>query len=445
MSILSKKIQGRHGRVLVLAGINTLCSVIFQLWTLQKLGVGARSDLYYAAILVPLVLFSVLLVPLNSVLIPMFVEASEKDGEAEGLLSSALMVILCGGALITFASVFPTVHLFRILFRKLVWIDTRQVAGVVLAYSGYQVVFAALSAKNCYLFARGRALTAQIGILVGWLVSGLMLWRSGSIQQLDRISYCLLVGSGFALAIPNLGVRMLKWPRGFSRLHVSALLSRSLILTIGSSVSRIEPLFDGVIASLCRQGDVTVYFFFNRVLLYLTTVIYSGYVQAVTKQLAESAAAGRWESLRRGTNAVTRHSILLSLVMLGLCGLVLFGLSRLSPFLLSRYAAVFHATAVLYLMAGYLVGLLACATYANSLIILKSEGAYVLISSLVILPGIALKFIGAHWFGLRGLAMGTSIYWLIYAGIVALVFLRKLANKECSPFVEDTEGVLTSR
>lgn len=435
----------RDGSVLGLAGINTLCGVIFQLQTFQKLGVGARSDLYYAAILVPLVLYSIFLGPLNSVLIPMFVEASKRSGEAQGLFWNTLIVIVVGGTLILSVSYFPIVQLFRILFQKLAWIDMRQVAGIVLAYSAYQVVFTALSAKNCYLFARGRALSAQLGILGGWVMSGLMLWWSGSIENLSRIPYCLLIGSTFALAIPNLGGDILQWRRQHLKLHVSSLVSRSLLLTIGSSISKVEPLFDGVIASFCRQGDVTVYFFFNRVLLYLTTIIYSGYVQPVTKQLAESATERDWDALRRGTHAVTSYSIALSLIMLALCGSALYTISRLAPLSLSRYAAMFHATAVLYLMAGYLVGLLACATYANSLIILRNEKAFVLASSLVIFPGIACKLAGAYWFGLRGLALGSSIYWIIYAGIVAHLFLRNLARRQHATAVPEPECALSSR
>jgi peptidoglycan biosynthesis protein MviN/MurJ (putative lipid II flippase) len=445
MSLLPKIKSPRNGSVLGLAGINTLCSVVFQLGILQKLGVGARSDLYYAAILVPLVLYSVFLGPLNSILIPMFVEASEERGKAQGLFWNTLIVIVVGGALILSISYLPTVWLFRILFKKLIWIDMRQVADIVLIYSAYQVVFAALSAKNCYLFARGRALSAQLGIFAGWVVSGLLLWRAGPIGNLSQIPSYLLIGTAFALAIPNLGKDILQWHRRYLNPHVSSLLSRSLLLTVGSSISKVEPLFDGIVASFCSQGDVTIYFFFSRVLLYLTTVVYSGYVQPATKQLAESATERQWDALRRGTHAVTAYSIALSLLMLALCGFALFGISRLAPLSLRGYAKMFHATAVLYLMTGYLVGLLACATYANSLIILRSEKVYVLASSLIIFPGIAFKIAGAHWFGLRGLALGSSLYWIAYAGIVAHLFLRELAHRQLAPVVSERECALSSQ
>ena len=71
----ARLLKWKYSPSLLFSGANTLCSVVFQFANLAMLGVGARSDLYFASIVMPMVLFTIAFGALNNVLIPMFVEA----------------------------------------------------------------------------------------------------------------------------------------------------------------------------------------------------------------------------------------------------------------------------------------------------------------------------------------------------------------------------------
>jgi hypothetical protein len=199
----------------------------------------------------------------------------------------------------------------------------------------------------------------------------------------------------------------------------------------GSISSRLEPLFDGVLASFCRQGSLTIYFFFGRVMLYMATITSAGYIQPVQKVLAEIAGEGSWALLRLRTKRLAVHATLITLGLLGvavifLAFLYLSGFGPTKPYF--EYFA--HDWFVFFLMLGYVLGVLVGITYANSLFILNKERLF-LWASLVVLPaGVLLKFAGAYTYGLGGLALGTSLYWALNAGGLVLVFSRYVTRLE---------------
>lgn len=428
---LLRLLKWKYSPTLFLSGANTFCSVVFQLAVLRKLGVGARSDLYYASIIFPTVLFTVVFGALTSVLVPMFVEAKARgDREETTLFWNCLLTTSLSGLSVMALMYYPSRFLFPVLFQRLAWIDLSQIIGVILAFCLYQVLLCAVSVKSCFLFAEGHPTSAQVGVFFGWLVSLFFLWRFPPVNALGQIPLCLAAGNAVALVFPNLARRTFQYDKGFVRAHASSLLSRNVPLMIGGSISsRLEPLFDAVLASYCRQGSLTIYFFFGRVMLYMTTITSAGYMQPVQKVLAEIAGERSWALLRLRTKRLAVHATLITLGLLGVAVIFLailywsgFGLAK--PYF--EYFA--HDWFVFFLMLGYLVGVLVGITYANSLFILNKESLF-LWASLAVLPaGLLLKFAGAHTYGLGGLALGTSLYWALNAGGLVLVFSRYVSR-----------------
>lgn len=427
----ARLLKWKYSPSLLFSGANTLCSVVFQFANLSKLGVGARSDLYFASIVMPMVLFTIAFGALNNVLIPMFVEA-KGSGQGEELAAfwNSVFVTFLGGLLLLAALYYPMLYAFPRMFRKLAWIDSQQVGRAVLIYSIYQVLFCVLAVKNCYLFAQRRATSAQISVFCGWLLSLFLLWRIHPIRNLGQIPLCLVAGNALALVFPNLGRATFTYKRGFFRAHLASLVSRNLPLIFGGSVSRVEPLFDGVLASFCREGSLTIYYFFGRIMLYMGTITFSGYMQPEQTRMAELARDEQWDALRLRTRRVALRSVIISLVLLagGILFLAALYFLRFRPAMpYFRYFS--DDLPVFFLMLGYLVGMLASIAYSNSLYVLREERLF-LVASVGVLPlGVLLKFCGAYVYRLRGLGLGTSLYWILNAAALAYAFSWSLGKR----------------
>lgn len=365
----------------------------------------------------------------------MFVEAKAGGGNESTLLWNSLLLVLVGGALLLVLSYYPVLYFFSLVFHKLAWIDLGQVGKILLVYSAYQTLFCALSVKNCFLFSRGRPALAQVGVLSGWAVSIFSLSVIHPAENLWRIPLCLVYGNAVALMIPNLGPMAFHYRSRLFGPQVTTLMSRSLLIATGTSLGWIEPVVDGAIASTLKQGSLTVYYFFVRATLYTITAIFSGYMQPVTKYLAELANSSRWSELKRQTRNVVFKAALLGIgiLSLGSVMLLLLGFARI-PFWKS-YASPFIANiSVLFLLMGYLLGAIGYAVYSNAMYILRRERLYVIASLAAFPVGIFLKLSGAWLFGLKGLAAGTSFYWILYAMLLSHCFSKAIQQRKKTPW-----------
>jgi len=257
-----------------------------------------------------------------------------------------------------------------------------------------------------------------------------MLWRIHPVQNLGQIPLCLVAGNALALAFPNLGRTTFTYRKGFFRAHLSSLISRNLPLIFGGSVSRVEPLFDGVLASLCKEGSLTIYYFLGRIMFYMSTIMFSGYMQPEQRRLAEIGRDEQWDALRLRTRSVALRSVIISFVLLagGILFLAALYLLRFGPAMpYFRYFS--EDLPVFFLMLGYLVGMLASIAYSNSLYVLREERLF-LIASVCMFPfGVLLKLFGAYAYHLRGLGLGTSLYWILNAAALAMAFSWSLGKR----------------
>jgi peptidoglycan biosynthesis protein MviN/MurJ (putative lipid II flippase) len=416
----------------LLASLNTVLSSVFQLLVVYRLGVGGRSDLYYAATIATVVVFTIFLDPLSNVLIPMFVErASNQSDERRNLLWNSMLVVFAGGLAIVLVIYFPIRLIFPLIFKSLRWASPGEVGKIVISYSLYQMLFGAITVKNCYLFASGKPAAAQLNLLVSWIISLILLSQVNIAGDVSRIAYCLVVGNAVGLILPNLDRWTLNYREGHFRSHVSALIQRAGPLTSGSAVFRAESLLDGAISSFFGAGSLTVYQLFSRMLLSISTIINSGYIQPVTKHLAEAAGQERWDALRRQARSSAFWSSAASLACLvPLVPIFLFLHAR--PIrVLDIYVRLFERYyAVFLLMLGYLVGSLIWKVYATGLIVLRRERLFAFLCVATFLAGVIFKIFGAYSAGLAGLALGTSIYWILGAASMAGGFWKSLrANR----------------
>jgi peptidoglycan biosynthesis protein MviN/MurJ (putative lipid II flippase) len=417
---------------LFLAGLNTVLSVGFQLSSIYRLGVGASSDLYYAATIITAVLYTIVFDAVSNVLIPMFVEkASQGNNEHAVLLWNSLLGTAGLSLLILLGAYVPLLYLFPLIFKNLSIVYAGQIGRILIAYALYQSLFCAVTVKNCFLFAEGKPVAAQFGTLVGWVLSLFLVWQIDITSDVSRIAYCLALGNLLTLLFPNLNRSAFVYRAGRFGSHMRALFTRAAPLTSGSVILKGEALLDGALASICGVGSLTVYHVFTRMLLAVSTIVNSGYVQPVTKELAEAAGSNRWKDLRRETGGAAFKSALASIFILMPLAL---------PFVLVRavdvprlvvYVQIIEQNfGVFLLLLGYLLGSLVWKVYANGLFVLRKERLFAVVCLSTFAVGFLLKILGTSMYRLSGLAAGTSLYWLLSAAAMAVAFRRSVSRSQ---------------
>jgi hypothetical protein len=427
--ILPKSLPWKVTAPLGLAAACTLLAFTFQFLVVEKVGVGVSSDLYYAGTIISLMLYTLVFDPLNSVLIPMYVEKFAK-GEDVDLFWNSLLIVVPLGCLMLVVFYYPALAAFHIFFERIAVNGTAQVGRIFVAFCLYQIVYSAVIVKNCFLYARAQAISSQAGLVCGWIVSiATLSLQHRPIVNLSHIAYCLVIGNVVALLFPNLNSEVFSLKRNLLRRHVAELASRVGPVLVGSAPYKGESLIDGAIASLCGVGGITVYYLFGRLILSIATVLHLGYIQPETKKLADIATRERGPELRLRAGTTAVRCTLLSLGMLVPVASFLVGWHFLGIKGSLPYLETFETNSwVLVLMFGYLVGMQIFRVYANALFIIGKEKSFAVISIFCFGVGVLFKFAGAHLMGLPGLAAGTSAYWIFYAFAIVFVFQARVGD-----------------
>jgi peptidoglycan biosynthesis protein MviN/MurJ (putative lipid II flippase) len=427
--ILTQYLSRHRAIPLFLAGLNTLVAMAFQLSIIYRLNVGAASDLYYAVTIITVVIYSIIFDPVSNVLIPMFVEKASRDRENAALFWNSLAGTLALGCFILLVAYYPLRLVFPLVFKNLAWVDKAQIGRIIVAYSVYQTLFCAVAVKNCFLFATGKPASAQLGMLAGWMLSLFLLWFMDIPSDVSRIAYCLVAGNLLTLVFPNISSWAFVSRKELTPTHLTAVFTRAVPLTSGSVILKTESLLDGALASLCGVGSLTIYQLFSRLLVAVSTIINSGFIQPVTKDLAELAVNERWPRLRWYAARSAVNSSLTSLTLLLPLAPLLAVLHAWPVQSLEPYVRIIEKNIwTLILMLGYLLGSLIWKVYANGLFVLRGERGFARVCLVTFSLGIVLKVIGTFTFRLPGLALGTSLYWLLAAVAMATTFLKMLRH-----------------
>jgi hypothetical protein len=419
---------------LALSALGVGSSVLFQLIALYRIGYGPRSDLYYASIVIPSVVYSLAFGSFNNILVPMFVEA--QSGGESGMITlyfNCLQVVIVGGCALLLVLYLPMILTFAFLFRRLGWIDMREVGLILIAFSVYQILYSAMLAKNCLLYSRGKSVAAQVNTICAWTVSLVIVSILSSLARIAYVPMCLAAGCVVALLIPNPSIHLRFYRGGLLREHITSVFRRGAPVTAGTVVGWVEPALDSVIASYFHSGSLTIYYLFSKCMFYLITTIFAGFVQPTVRALASLAAVSEWAIFRsRMRNALlASEAIAISALIAIVAGLLTW---RHIPFLpFQKYvAAIIGQITLLLLLSGYLLGSVGYALYSSALYVLRREHLFLWLSFSVFGGGIMFKLIGAWRLGLHGLALGTSLYWLLYSIVLAAgysaVTRRKLSR-----------------
>lgn len=415
----------------VFAGLNLLAVLGFHWYTLVTLGPGRDTDALFASLVVPQLAVVIVSGSLIRVLVPLLAGGAESAEEAVHRDAWSFLLGVVGvyaaGALVLYALA-P------------LWVP--------LTVPGFETDATSLAIRLARIHLCGLVFSAASNVLLAVNHAQKRFIR----PELASVGSALLALPLLVWGVPRFGVSAAAWAFVSRPVLQAAFLSpamgpfrapdwgsasirkawrRLVPLLAGTSYYKTGPLFDRFLASVAPGGHLSM--------LYLAEQLYSaghflmGKTIAAPMVPALAAAAGRdeWPWFRR--LCAGRLRLIMMITPAALVLLVVLGRPVLSLiFDHGRFGAgdLVLLYWLLLALAGTWVGGAAGEVLASSFYALGDTATPTKVGTFGFTVGLALKALGFWRWGVVGLAVGTSAYMLMNAGLMAILLRRKLSRLE---------------
>jgi putative peptidoglycan lipid II flippase len=407
-----------------------LINLAYQWYVLTRVGPGRHTDALFAGMMVPQLMLAVVAGSLNYVLLPLL--ATEGKG-SRGRLAWTLfqgMVVFWGSlaALLILLAPWwvpltvpgfdePTTHLAISLSRiQLIGLIFTGVGGVQAA--AYQV--------------RDQFVRAEAGPLVAALVGfGFVVWglpRMG----IAAAAWATVIRSACqsALQISALGPYQLPARQPALRLA----WRRMVPLLSGAAYYKADGFVDRLLASLGPAGSLSLYHLSLQLYSSAHTVLNRAVVAPAVPLLARSSSAGEWREFTRVSRGRLRVMLMITLGLVPV--LVLFGQPLLSAILAHgqfSHTRIDELWWILVLLTGVWVGGAAGQVLSTSFYASGDTRTPTRIGVVGFSIAIVLKLVAFWYFGILGLAVAASLYYLGNTVALLLTLRRDLRRASGLP------------
>lgn len=408
------------------AAATIVLSFVIQWITLTRLGPGLTTDAFFAALAVPQFVVAVVANPIAHVLVPLL--AAERSRSVNEDVWAIFLIGAAGFGAITFV------------------LAVSAGAWIPMTVAGFSVGGKVLALRLVLILLPGMAFIGTSTILRSVYQS-----RQQFIWPAISAVLAAVVGLSYLVwALPRAGVEAAAWSftlRSATELVLmlpalphprrpslrSELLplfwGRIRPLLLGNTVERTDIVLDRLLASLAPSGGLS--------LLYLGQQVWGAAGQIVNRAVGDPARtalarrAARQEWLAFFTIYRTRLAVVFAITILCAASLALIGRPALEFVFGIRNmtdADVQLLWLLMLLLAGVLIGdptshLLLTSFYATG-----DTATPTKIGIVTYALGIALKLAGFWFFGIVGIAAGTSIYYLLRSSVLYVVMRRRIAS-----------------
>ncbi|MCH7989526.1 MAG: hypothetical protein IID46_10325, partial [Planctomycetes bacterium] len=406
------------GQLLVLFVLQIVLASLF--------GASEDLDVYMAVMAIPLVISAVLASSLSSVIIPLFNELQEAHGDAsvETVLNRLGWILLACGAGIS----------------SLLFLFARPVTGFLFpGFSESQILLGTemlqvlcwlvlLNTATSFLFSvfhrRKRFFLPALSGLVGPTVT-VVLVVAFSVEGVRGIAWATLAGGVVGVLLLSLG-----FPRAGTSVNfplrpvVKRFWIRLFPLVLGAAYYRLDPLVDRHLASSLTEGSISQLGYAWRLMSAVALIAVSGLSVVAFPAISRHAAAG---DQQRFVSELAHAWRLLCVVLMPMIGGILCFSTTLVSCLLERGKFTAGDSEVvgglMTLYAGLVLALGVGEISARTFYALGNTWIPTLIGILGFTIGAAAKFYWVKDYGIQGLAVLTSGYFLLNA-VLLLVILR---------------------
>ena len=411
----------------VLAALDLALGFGVQWYTLAVLGAGRATDALFAGMAIPHIVLATVTGSLTHVLVPLL---SGPD-DLRNRRNAWFFFMAVGGFFAAFALVAGLasgvlVPLVVPGFSAEEQALTRQLTCIQLV----GMVFSALSSvlwSSCH--ARQEFLWAETSPLVGTVASLVL-----SVAFLRRWG---VVGAAWFFVVRAALPALLLAPSlgRFRRPHLddpvlSEAYRRVRPLVVGSLYFRTEVLVDRALPSFAPAGGLSLFYFAQQIFSAATHVVNKAVAAPMVPLLAEHAREGRWDEFarvyRRRLVAIVAAAtgVYLATIALGRPTFeLLFRLTGNKTEGDAKTLVTLLACLFGWLIASAAAGLSASAFYASGETRVPTR-----IGVATYTGGLGLKAAGFAFGSVYGLALGTSLYWVVYASALAIAAGKQLRS-----------------
>lgn len=406
-----------------LTGINILLTFAYQWLVFTLVGPGSGTDALFAASIVPQLTLVIMSGSLNYVLVPLLaVEPSEAQAQLawtflQGIGAVSLAVV---GLLMLSAPVwvpltvpgFPAatarlaVHLTRLQLLGAVFTT---IAGAALAFH---------HVKHDFMRVEGAGVLAALASL-GFVLWGLPRWG------VEAAAWGMVLRSGVLMLLLTSGMGRYRTPR-WSHPGLRVGIRRATPLVVGQLYYKCDGLLDRFLASLAPTGTLSLYHISQQLWASSSLVLNRALVAPVVPKLSRLASGREWPAFLA---QVRRRLLLLLVVTLAGCAALAVVGRPLLGFLLG-YGAVSPDRVgqlwwLLLLLSGVWIGgaagqILSTAFYAQGDTVTPSR---VGVAGFTV--AIAVKVVAFLGYGIEGLALAASLYYLGNATVLFVCLRRR--------------------
>jgi putative peptidoglycan lipid II flippase len=422
--------RARHSKPIrlgaVLASISAsgiLVNLAYQWYVLTRVGPGSHTDALFAGMMVPQLMLAVVAGSLNYVLVPLLATEDERSrGHLAWTLFQSMVLFwgLLAAVLILLAPwwVPLTVPGFDQPTTRLA-ISLSQIQLIGLLFTGVAgVQAAAYQARHQFVLAEAGPLFAA---LVGF---GFVIWglpRMG----IAAAAWATVIRSACQSALQMRALGPYRLPSRHPSLRVA--WSRMVPLLSGASYYKADGFVDRLLASMGPSGALSLYHLSLQLYSSAHTVLNRAVVAPAVPLLARSASTGQWREFTRVSRRRLRAMLIVTLGLIPV--LVFLGRPLLSLVLAHgqfSQARIHELWWILVLLAGVWVGGAAGQVLSTSFYASGDTRTPTRIGVVGFTVAIGLKLIAFWYFGIPGLAVAASLYYLGNTVALLLTLRRDL-------------------
>lgn len=393
-----------------MSAANIASNLLFQWLVLTMLGPGMLTDALFAGMTLPQLFTAIVSSSLTHVLVPILAgelhEDQRRDAWTLFVYSAAIFAAVAIALIATAGWWVPLIVPGFTAQAKQITVELARISLLGMVFTGMSAVQAAIGfARHKYLWADAAPMLANLMavLLLVWLLPRYGIWAAAWVSVLRLLLQTLLLQP--LMGKPTTPDR--------NRPTIQIAWHRLKPILLGASYYKMDPLVDRFLLSAAATGSLS--------LLYLGQQLHSAASQVVSKAFAvpaitQLAAAHKQRDQARFAARLTRTLW----VMLGVCsaGVVAFWLVGQPLLVWGMVHGKFTATnaselwVLLLLSSGMLVAgamgtLTAGAFYAQG-----DTRTPTWLGSLAFTVGIALKAAMFNYFGVWGLAVAITAYYL---------------------------------
>jgi len=411
------------GQLIVLFALQIILAKVF--------GSSSEMDAYVAAIAFPTVVSSVFVGSLGYAFVPVFAERRRRAGEeAAWAMASSLgiLLVLVVGAL-SVVGCLAARPIMAVLHPGFSETELRLTARLFGALTWLALFNSLITYLQALYYSHQRYVPTAIAPLAGALITLIWVILLHDRLGIMAVATGVLVGCVLSVCIQlPLFIRNFRWQY---RLDAGAKRCLKLLapLVVGAAYYKLDPLVDRYLASQMAAGSISHLGYSWRIISALLLLSSSGLSVVVFPILAEHSAANRWDRHAKETARALRF---LAFVLVPLvAGLLLFGRPAVRDLFERGRFSPQDTRAVANLLTIYVGVLIAGSVgeiFTKVLYSLKDTVTPVVIGCVGFTVGVAAKFGLGPRYGVAGIALATSIYFLLNASLEFAVVVRRIGT-----------------